>query len=93
MAQQPSFNIFLELSETARQTNYPQFNFPLNCVFFRRQYNHRYRLGEYVEFGPPIHVNLQAGSLHNGINLHLTSSVRSRQPYRTDVRIIDSVVC
>jgi hypothetical protein len=54
-------------------------------------WNHQLR--EYVEFGPPIHVNLQAGSLHNAINLHLTSSVQSRQPYRIDVRIIDSVVC
>ncbi|CAF3331933.1 unnamed protein product, partial [Rotaria socialis] len=39
MAQEPSVNIFLEISETTRQTNYPQFNFPLNCVFERRQYS------------------------------------------------------
>ncbi|CAF4932216.1 unnamed protein product [Rotaria socialis] len=45
---------------------------------------------EYIELGPLIHVNLQAGSLHNGINLHLTSAVQNRQPHRLDVRVIDS---
>ena len=78
----------LEISETTRQTNYSQFNFPLNCVFGSRRYSKQLR--EYIKFGPPVDVNLQAGSLHNDINLHLTSAARSRQSSRLDVPIIDS---
>ena len=39
MAQQSSGNNFLEISEVARQTNCPQFNFSLNCVFESRQHD------------------------------------------------------
>ena len=48
MAQQSSGNIFLEISEIARQTNHPQFNFSLNCVFESIRYGEKYKPFESV---------------------------------------------
>jgi len=87
MAQNHSSNIFIEVSEAAKQKNYQSFNYPLQCVFERRGYDPLSRTYDVVDY---LNVNLQQGSLTDGVNLHLTPMEKSTQEYKLNVKIVDN---
>jgi hypothetical protein len=86
MAQNKSSNIFIELSKEIKQKNFV-FNYPLNCIFERTRYDPNWRAYHVVD---RLNVNLQEGSLTEGVNLHLTDLAKSEHPYRLNVKLVDN---
>ncbi|CAF1311766.1 unnamed protein product [Rotaria magnacalcarata] len=87
MATNTTSKLFIRLSNpTQEQLNKVDFDYPLQCVFRRLQFD---STGHHLIFVDDRKINLQQNSLIGGLNIHLTELSHNIMRYRLEVQLTD----